>query len=122
MARRSPAEKLERILTVIRAWQALAPRESFSGMSLAQFKTAVRPSIAARKDIADLQQRIRIKIQRRDTSDTRSFELITRLGFAVKGDPAHGRDSALCSAIGYTRETERRSRIRRGMRKKRRSS
>jgi len=38
MARKSPTEKLQALLRVTRAWEALCPARSFFGHSLERFK------------------------------------------------------------------------------------
>jgi hypothetical protein len=118
MARASPAGKLKRITTAIRAWETHARDSVLSRLSLAQFKTAVQPSLDAHGRVRDLRQQLRIAVIQRDAADSRALELIYRLGYAVKGDPVHGRNSDLCEALGYTRETVRRARIRRGRKRK----
>jgi hypothetical protein len=90
----------------------------FSCLSLAEFKTAMQPSLDAHGRVRDLRQQLRIAVVERDAADSRVLELIYRLGYAVKGEPVHGRNSVLCEALGYTRETVRRARIRRGRRRK----
>lgn len=119
MARRSPAERLSRILTAIRAWERHARRSTLGGTSLSQFKTALQPSVDAHARVAALRKDLRIALIERDTADRRSFELIERLSFAVKGDPRHGFDSDLLEDLGYTRAAVRRSRIRAGRARKR---
>jgi hypothetical protein len=114
MARISPAAKLSRIDTVISAWRALARSASFYGMTLVQFIAAVKPSLDARKEIADLQRRLRRAIMQRDAADKHSFDLISGVGCAVQGDPAYGEDSALYGSMGYRLEIDRRRNIRRG--------
>jgi hypothetical protein len=119
MARTSPAAKFARIANVLRAWQNLGAASSFSNMSLAQFKTAVKPNFDARDTIANLKSQLRMAISKRDAADAAALELIYRIGYAVQGDPRYGRDSALFEAMGYTREIERRRKIAKGRRRKR---
>jgi hypothetical protein len=119
MARISPDAKRLRILAVIEAWRRFARNAVFSRMSLAEFMAEVKPSLEARAEIDKLQRQLRNAISQRESADARSFELISRIGYAVKGDPGYGPNSSLCEAMGYARETARRQNIRRGMRRKR---
>ena len=47
MARKSPAQKLEDLLTATRAWEMLRPGRSFFGHTLERFKQAIQPSLDA---------------------------------------------------------------------------
>jgi hypothetical protein len=119
MARTSPAEKLTRIRAVLAAWLRLGRRDSFWGMTLTQFRAAVQPSIDAREEIEDLQQRLRVAIRKRNAADAHTFKLISGVGAAVRGNPNHGMNSALYEAMGFTREATRVRNIRRGRRRNR---
>jgi hypothetical protein len=115
----SPAQKLQRILDTIRAWERGAQGSIFSGHSLAQFKAAVQPSIDAHAKVADLRKQLRSALIERNLADKRSMKLNYRVGCAVGGDPAHGDDSVLYEEFGRTREAVRRSKIAAGRRRKR---
>jgi hypothetical protein len=47
------------------------------------------------------------------------MHLVYLVGFSVKGHPDHGPNSALCHALGYTREVVRVAKIRRTRKRKR---
>ena len=76
MARKSPAEKLEDLLLVTRAWEMLRPARSFFGHTLERFKQAIQPSLDARAEIEDLQGRLRIteELQTPDKLDAEPYE------------------------------------------------
>jgi hypothetical protein len=101
MARKSPAEKLQDLLRVSRAWSTLRPTRSFFGLTLARFKQAIQPSLDARAEIEDLQHRLRIAIRQRNAADVRSFRTLRGVVYAVQGDPAEGGDGELYVAMGY---------------------
>ena len=101
MARKSPAEKLKDLLRVSGAWEALRPARSFFGRTLEQFKQAIQPSLDARAEIEDLQQRLRIAIRKRNAADVRSFRILRGVVYAVQGDPAEGGNGELYVAMGY---------------------
>jgi hypothetical protein len=86
VARKSPAEKLEWLLNVTRAWERLRPHRSFFGYTLERFKRALQPSLDIRKEIEDLQHRLRIAIRRRNEADRRSCRILQGVVFAVGGN------------------------------------
>lgn len=101
MARKSPAQKLEDLQTMTSAWERLRPHRSFYGLTLEQFKQAIQPSLDARKEIEDLDQRRRIAVKKRDAADTRAFRIRRGVVYAIQGDPAEGGDGELYMAMGY---------------------
>jgi hypothetical protein len=101
MARKSPAEKLQHLLKVTRAWTLLRPTASFFGRTLEQFKQDIQLSLDARAEIEDLQARLRIAIRKRNTADVRSFRILRGVVSAVQGDPAEGGNGELYVAMGY---------------------
>ena len=119
MARMSPAQKLQKILDTIQAWERGATSSVFSGHSLSQFKAAVQPSLDAHHRVVDLRNQLRSALIERNLSFNRSMKLIYRVCCAIGGDPAHGVDSALYEEFGRTREAVRRSKIRAGRKRKR---
>ena len=101
MARKSPAEKLQVLLRVTRAWEALRPARSFFGYTLERFKQAIQPSLDARAEIEDLLKRIRVAIRNRNAADVRSFRIVRGVVYAVQGDADEGGDSDLYVRMGY---------------------
>jgi hypothetical protein len=122
MARISPAQQRARILKVTAAWSREAPRTSFWGMTLAQFKAAVQPCLDRHEEVIDFRRRLRIAIRQRNSENKRVAELISRVGSSVRGDPDHAADSDLYEAMGFTREMTRIQNIRRAKRGKRKPS
>src|SRR5688572_26711994 len=108
MARKSPADKLERMNTVTAAWEHLSPEAVFFGQTLAQFKKVIQPSLDARVEIANLQKRLRAAIAHRDVADARSMRILRGVAYGVVGDPNHTADGALYAAMGYVRKSARR--------------
>ena len=98
-----------KINTTINAWEANAKDETFGGMTLAQFKTKVKPSLDARTNIAYLRLQLQAAIKTRDESDTGSCEACALVVNAVRGEVDFGEDSALYKALGYIPKSERRS-------------
>jgi hypothetical protein len=119
MARLSPEQQIQRILQAIHGWETDASGRTFSRRTLAQFKQAMQPSLDAHNTVVELRRQLRIAIEERNGLIGKAMQILYMTGFAVRGDPAYGRDSALHEAFGYTRETVRRAKIRRAARRKR---
>jgi hypothetical protein len=119
MARLSPEQQIRRIIAAIRAWEKHAPDSIFSRRTLATFKEAMRPALDAHASVEDLRKQVRIAILERNNTVGKAMQAIYMTGHAVRGDPDHGRDSALNEALGYTGEVTRRTKIRLGARRKR---
>jgi hypothetical protein len=122
MARLSPEQQIQRILRTIRGWEKHAPDSTFSRRTLTQFKEAMQPSLDAHNKVVDLRKELHIAVVSRNTLVAKAMQALYMTGFAVQGDPEHGRDSALNEALGYTREAARRAKIRRAARRKRAKS
>lgn len=119
MARLSPEQQIQRILTSIRGWAAQAPRSTLSRHTLAEFKAAMQPALDAHARVLDQRKQLRISIIERNSAVSKAIDLVYLIGFATRGDPDHGPNSALYEALGYTREVVRRTKIRRARKRKR---
>ena len=117
MARLSPEQQIQRILKAIQGWEKEAPRSTFSRRTLGQFKEAMQPSLDAHETVLGLRSQLRIAIEEREGLVGKAMQILYMTGFAVRGDPAYGHDSALNEAFGNTRESVRRARIRRAARR-----
>jgi hypothetical protein len=105
----TPKENLEKINAVITAWTTLRPEKTFGGMTLAQFKTKVQPSLDSRASLSALESQVIATQNRRDDADQESVRAAQLVVNAVKGDPAEGEDGELYEALGYVRKSERNS-------------
>ena len=105
----TPKEVQGKIQSVINAWEGLAPGATFADMTLARFKAAVQPSLAARDEVASLDGQRPVSLNKRAAADQDSNDTILIVVNAIKGDPDHSEDSALYAAMGYVRESERRT-------------
>jgi hypothetical protein len=105
----SPSAVETKLDNVLNAWETNAADKSFGGMTLAQFKAAVKPSFDARSAIKQLESQLTVALDARDDADKVSAPLIQKVVNGVKGDPAFGEDSALYEAMGYIRKSERKS-------------
>lgn len=110
----SPKQNEAKIKEIINAWETLRPTKSFAGMTLEQFKTAVKPSADARTEIEKLDAQLASAQNRRDDADEDSLATIKLVVNAVKGDPEEGDDGDLYENMGYKRSSERNSGLTRG--------
>ena len=106
---KSPADAKAKIDEVEQAWETLAPAEQFGGMTLVQFKALVKPSEDTREAVSTLDKQMTAALNARDTADTESLAKVKLVVNGVIGDPKYGPDSALYEAMGYVRESERKS-------------
>ncbi|MBD0326902.1 MAG: hypothetical protein ICV68_10745 [Pyrinomonadaceae bacterium] len=83
--------------------------KAFGGMTLTQFRDAVKPSLDARALIEDLEAQMTQAINNRDTADEESQAKMQLVVNGVLADPTEGPDSALYEAFGYTPKRERKS-------------
>lgn len=110
---RTAKDAFDRVVRVMQAWEYLRPSKSFSGMTLAQAKDKVQPSIDARNQIVDLENQLTAALNRRADSDRVSIETAQFIVNAVRGDPEEGQDGELYEAMGYVRKSERKSGLKR---------
>ena len=106
---KNPTRIVRKVDEVVMAWGQLAPDATFAGMTLAEFRTAVEPSKAERIRTAELEAELSGAGGRRALADLNTNEKLKLVVAAVKGDPAHGENSALYRAMGYIPMAERAS-------------
>lgn len=104
-----PKDTKAKIEQAVKAWETLASTAKFAGMTLAEFKTAMQPSQAARDLIATLDDQMTAAIIARENADKASMEKLQFVVKSVAGDPAFGENSALYEALGYVRKSDRKS-------------
>lgn len=104
-----PKSTLEKLNSVINGWETLTPNKSFGGMTLAQFKAAVKPSFDTREALRVLESQIQSKRIERDAADAESLRRVQLVVNGVVGDPEEGPDSDLYAAFDYTRKSERKT-------------
>ena len=102
-------ENGEKIALVVKAWEDLRSTKSFAGMTLDEFKLAIKPSLDARAAIGTLENQLITANDDRDDADVVSLEKVALVVAAVKGDITEGEDSDLYEAFGYIRKSERKS-------------
>jgi hypothetical protein len=97
----------EKIAAVVKAWDDLRKTKSFAGMTLDQFKLAIKPSLDARDTLGTLADQTTAAMVERDQADVVSMEKVALVVNAVKGDITEGEDGELYAAMGYVRKSER---------------
>lgn len=104
-----PKDTLEKILQIINSWETLAPEKTFGGMTLIQFKAAVKRSLDTREELRVLESQTQSKKIERDDADGESLRVARLVVNGVVGDPTEGPESDLYAAFGYTRPSERKT-------------
>lgn len=106
---KNPNRIMRRVEEVVTAWGQVAPASNFAGMTLAQFESQVEPSMTERNRVVELEAALAAALGRRAEADINTNEKLKLVVAAVKGDPAHGENSALYRAMGYVPMAERAS-------------
>ena len=78
-------------------------------MTYAQFETACEVPLALRDEILALDTQRNGKKTEREQADLVARDMLDLVVNAVRGTPSHGKDSALYRALGYVRQSERKS-------------
>jgi hypothetical protein len=104
-----PKSTLDKLNSIIRGWETLAPDKTFGGMTLAQFKAKVKPSFDTRDELRALESQTQAKQIERDNADEESLRVAQLAVNGVIGDPEEGPDSDLYEAFGYTRKSQRKT-------------
>lgn len=94
---------------IIQAWDELAPAATFAGMTLDQYRAAVKPSLDARQKIDDLETDLKALQDARDAADVTTTKTNADVVKSVVADKNYGDDSALYERMGYVRKSARRS-------------
>ena len=106
---KSPKQIEEKLNKIRNAWRAEAADKTFGGMTLTQFEAEIAPSFTTRQELADIDaQRERVSNTRND-ADEHSLAKADLVTAGVMGDPAFGKNSNLIEAMGYIRESEKKS-------------
>jgi len=105
----NPKSTGDHLKAVVAGWEENAADATFGGLTLAQFKAKVKPSLDARAGIETLNRQIDGVRVERDNADVVSEEIANNVVNSVKGDPAYGENSALYASFGYIRKDDRKS-------------
>lgn len=105
----SPRGTQDKLDKITEAWQTLATEKTFGGMTLEQFKTAVKPSYDTRARVRTLESQLLSEQTARDAADKESLRIAQMVVNGVIGDPTEGPDSDLYEAMGYVRTSARKT-------------
>jgi hypothetical protein len=105
----NPKADGDHINGVIAGWDEHAQDASFAGMTLAQFKVKVKPSLDARDLVSTLERQLAAARVERNNADVVSLGITASVVNSVKGDLNHGENSALYASFGYVRKVDRKS-------------
>jgi len=106
---KSPKANLDRINKTITAWETHRAAKHFADMTLEQFREKIAPSLTTRATIARLESEITATISQREMADAASLAVIDAVVKAVVADKTEGEDGEFYEALGYVRESERKS-------------
>jgi len=104
-----PSVVEKKLTLVLSGWENIAPTDSFAGMTLAQFKEAVKPSVEARKEIDRLDDLLTKMMEQRDQADVATAPKLQAVVAGVLADPKHGPNSGLYKAMGYVPTSEKKT-------------
>ena len=110
----NPKTVRDRIHAIIAGWEEHAPDATFGGLTLAQFKAKVKPSLDARDEVDLLELRLDAARVERDNADRASQVTAANVVNSAKGDPAFGENSPLYASFRYIRKDARKSGLTRG--------
>jgi hypothetical protein len=106
---KSPKANLDRINAIITAWETHRANKAFADLTLEQFREKMAPSLATRATIARLESELTATISQREMADAASLDIIQDVVKAVVADKTEGEDGEFYEALGYVRESERKS-------------
>jgi len=105
----NPKQTNDFINNVAKAWEEVAKDETFAGMTLAQFKAKVKPSLDYRTELETLERQLTAARRNRDLADAVSNTECLIVVDGVKIHREYGENSALYKTMGYVPKDERRS-------------
>ena len=105
----SPKKALEKLETILNAFEHIAPNETFGGQTAPQFAADVQESRDVRAEIDDMENQLAALKVKRDNIDLRNLKKAELVVNGVIGDPNYGPDSALYEEMGYIRKSNRQS-------------
>ncbi len=98
-----------RIANLANAWEEIAPEAKFSGMTLAEFKTATASSLDIRTSNNTLRVQRKAGIGAQALADVASRAVTNQVVAAVTADSAYGPNSPLYRAMGFIPKSERKN-------------
>ena len=103
---KNPGRTFKKIESILSAWEKLAPEARFSGMDVATFRGAMRPSEQVRERILELESELQELLNKRVLIDKQCHEMAIKVVSSVRGTPEYGPNSPLYVAMGYIPDKE----------------
>jgi hypothetical protein len=99
----------DRLDAIIAGWEEHAADATLGGLTLAQFKVKVKPSLDARTQVDEITRQLKGARVERNNADVMSNEFADQIVNSAKGDSNFGENSALYASFGYIRKADRKS-------------
>jgi hypothetical protein len=99
----------ERVTQMNNAWAQAAPTAVFGGITKAAFQASIQAAATADQGIADLEAQLTIKRDQRDSLYANLNNDSIKIRDGVEADPTFGRDHPIVEAMGFVRESTRKS-------------
>ena len=99
----------ERVTKMNNAWLQGAPTVAFKGIKQSDFQADIQAAAAADQEIAEMEAQIRMKKDARDAKYVKLNSDSVKIRDGVEGDPNFGTDHPLLEAMGFVRESTRKS-------------
>ncbi len=105
-----PTKKIrERVTQMNDAWAQGAATAAFGGITRTQFDTKIKAAAAADQEIEEMEAAITLKKQARDSLYAALYDDSVKIIASVKTDPGFGDDHPLVDAMGFVRDSQRKS-------------
>jgi|SRR2546421_546638 len=104
-----PKDNEEKMEQILQAWQTLASKKSFGGLTLEEFTAQVEVARAKRQRLAELEDQRTQALAEREQADEDVATQIERIIAGVVADPTEGPDSALYQGMGRIPKSHRKT-------------
>jgi hypothetical protein len=105
----SPKKNEEKMLKALNALKTLAPEKKFGNKTAADLEIQVNKSLAPRQRLEEIADEKTEQIALRESEDIKTQKMIDSMVAGVVSDDDYGDDSALYEAMGYVRNSQRKS-------------
>jgi hypothetical protein len=99
----------ERVTQMNDAWSQGASTTVFGGIGQTQFDTKIKAAAATDQEVDDMEAALTLKKRFRDGLYDELNDDSVKILAGVKGDPAFGDDHPLLEAMGFVRDSERKT-------------
>ena len=99
----------DRVTLMNTAWAQGAPGIAFKGVKQVDFQADIQAAAAVEQETAALEAQIKIKNNERDTRYQKLSDDSVKIRDGVEGHESYGPDHSLYEAMGFVRESARKS-------------